>query len=732
MTGHLQSRLQTLEQQILLLTEENAQLTERAEDSLLLGLISENIQNLKNKIEILNNGVEQISILKDIPFCSCGSLVGCEIEKIASYTSFSNSIDIGYPIKISEDVLTDLKHGPTVISTLENISCSFEGSDFQPAFAALVPFKTQDIDSGVFLFIDSTSGKERFEPMLRLLHQAVDMIVLKYENTLLLDALQVANVELEQCVKNGACNSIVSSKTMQESELKYRQLVENANDAIFVAQGGRFVFFNEKTLVDLKYDREELGRLTLLELVHPEFRDFATECYAKRASSDPDIPATYTLKVLTKEKDELIVQISSVMVDWDGKPATLNFARDITDQRRLEESLHRAQKMEAIGQLTSGIAHDFNNMLGGIMGATEMLGLYLSDDAKAKQFHKMILDAAARATELTKQLLSFSRSSKQNSTPVDVHGVINEAIVLLENSVDPRIIIQTDLKAAESTVTGNRSQLQNVFINLGINGSQAMPDGGTLFISSSLEQLDAHYCNYSSFNIHPGNYLALEIQDTGIGIAPEHMGKIFEPFFTTKEQGQGTGLGLASVYGTIQQYGGAITVSSEATTGTTFNVLLPLVDAEPTKEIIPQTLQRGSARILVVDDEEMMRRTAKAILEKLGYEVRVARDGQEGLQIYLQENSAFDLVLLDMVMPVMNGRDCFEAMREHNPNVLVVLSSGLVEEEDLKEMKQHGLVGFVRKPYLSSTLSQTIHEALKQRSNNTSHHLLRSFSSTSH
>ncbi len=715
MTDELSSQLRSLEQQLSALTEENAHFAERAEDSLLLGLISENIQSLRNQFEIFSNGLEQISILKGIPFCSCGQLIGGKIEKIASYASFSDTVSIGYPIKINEDVLTDLKYGPVLISNLENLSCTFDRSTFQPTIAALVPFKTQDITDGVFIFLDNTPEKERFAPMLMLLNHAVDMIASKYDNIFLLDALRAANKHLEQRVQERTFELTKANRAMEESELKYRQLVENANDAIFVVLDGRLVFFNEKTLKDLKYEREELLNLPLLEIIHPASRDLVTEYYAKRVDNNPEIPSTCTITAFTKDKGELTVQISSVLVDWNGKPAILNFARDISDQRRLEESFHQAQKMEAIGQLASGIAHDFNNMLGGIIGAAEMLGLYLPDDAKAKKFHQTILQAAARAAGLTKKLLSFSRSSKQSARPVNVHDVINEAVVLLENSIDPRIKIQLSLNAAKSTVIGDPSQLQSIFLNLGINGSHAMPDGGTLFISSDIAELDILYCNYSTFGIQPGTYLELKIRDTGVGIAPEHLGRIFEPFFTTKEQGQGTGLGLASAYGTIQQHGGVITVHSRAGTGTTFHVFFPLAVAESAQQIITPILQKGRGRILVVDDEQVMRRTAKAILEELGYEVIVARNGQEGLQIYLQENAAFDLVLLDMAMPVMNGRDCFEAMRKHNPDVLVVLSSGFSKVEDLQEMKDHGLVGLVRKPYSSSTLSQTIHEALQKR-----------------
>jgi PAS domain S-box-containing protein len=714
MNENISSQRAILEQQIQVLTEENARLADRAEDSLLLGLISKSIENPYDKFELFSSGVEQISILKGIPFCSCGQLMGNKIERITSYVSFSDSLNFGYPIELRSEVLADLQNGPVIVSDIQNIQYSFGGSDFRPKNIALVPFKAHRLPDGIFVFMDDTSEEEYFASMLILLNQAVDLIVSKYNNISLLEALQKANRELEQRVKRRTHELTLANEAIQKSEYKYRQLIDNASDAIFVVQNGRLAFFNNKTIQDLRYSREELSNLPLMQLIHPDCKDLIQAFYDKRIAGDTSPPDTYTVTALTKDRSEIIVAISSVLVDWNGKPATLNFAKDISEQRKIEEKLHQSQKMEAIGQLASGIAHDFNNMLGGIMGAAEMLGFYLPDDSKARKFHLIILEAANRAAGLTRKLLSFSRSSQQVSTPVKVHNILEEAIVLLENSIDPRIKIQPILKATSSTVCGDPSLLQNVFINLGINASQAMPDGGTIFFSSENTVLDSLFCRHSTFNIKPGNYLELEIRDTGVGILPEHLGKIFEPFFTTKTQGQGTGLGLASVYGTIQQHGGAIKVYSEVGAGTTFHLLLPLADKTATQQAAIPHLYKGKGHILVVDDEEVMRLTAEAILQELGYDVTVASDGHEGLEKYKQQGAVYDLVLLDMVMPVMNGRDCFEAMKKLNPHVRVVLSSGFSREEDLQEMKANGLLGLVRKPYRSTTLSKAIHDALMQ------------------
>lgn len=382
------------------------------------------------------------------------------------------------------------------------------------------------------------------------------------------------------------------------------------------------------------------------------------------------------------------------------------------EKARLLEQLNHAQKMDAVGQLAGGIAHDFNNMLGGILGAGHMLLSYLPDHPKARNFHTLIMQSAGRAADLTRQLLTFSRTSSKASTPVDIHAIIQETITLLKNTTDRRIKIETDLQAEQSSIIGDPSQLQSAILNLGINASQAMPGGGTLCFSTRLLEIDHVICETSPFDLQPGQFLEIDVRDTGCGIPAENLGRIFEPFFTTKELGKGTGLGLAAVYGTIKQHGGSITVCSELETGTNFQILLPLNSAEIPAEPVSQESIKGQGTILVVDDEEVMRITAKAILEDLGYTVLLANNGEEALAVFREKGDTIDLVILDMIMPVMNGKDCFFALQQLNPDVRVMLSSGFAREEDLEDMKKCGLKGFIHKPYLSGALSQSVHSAL--------------------
>ena len=386
--------------------------------------------------------------------------------------------------------------------------------------------------------------------------------------------------------------------------------------------------------------------------------------------------------------------------------------RDITKQHALEEQLRQSQKMESVGQLAGGIAHDFNNMLGGIMGCAELLGKYLVDDPTARKFHGMILKSSEQAAQLTQNLLAFARRQVAASTVIDLHDTIQQALTLLQSTTDRRIEINSSLTASPSFVVGEPSQLQSVFLNLGINASHAMPDGGILSISTSVIDLDKATCIASRFDLTPGPHIQIEVSDTGCGIPTKDLPRIFEPFFTTKGQGKGTGLGLSAAYGTVQHHNGSITASSEIGKGTGFHILLPIADELEGEATPDQLAVVGSGTILVVDDEDVIRMTAEAILCHLGYTVVLAGNGAEALEIYKAKPGGFDLVMLDMIMPVMNGRDCFTALKQINPAQPIIISSGFSKEGEIQAMKQQGLFAFLRKPFNQATLSQVVYDAL--------------------
>ena len=371
-------------------------------------------------------------------------------------------------------------------------------------------------------------------------------------------------------------------------------------------------------------------------------------------------------------------------------------------------------KMDTLGQLAGGITHDFNNMIGGIMGASQLMRPYLKGMKTAEEYLDLIVSTSQRAADLTKELLIFSRKRKKASTPFDLEEEIKETVKLLSRTLDKKTAITTELTGTPCPVVGDPSLIQNALMNLGINASHAMPEGGQILIRTEKTDISDKKARKSLFDLQPGTYLKVTFRDTGTGIPKELKDRIFEPFFTTKEEGHGTGLGLSAVYRTVERHGGSIEVKSRINEGTSFIILLPL--AEQKGDLKPDTENRiaGTGNVLVVDDDMAMRLTAKEILKDLGYQVWVEEDGRKGLEYYRRNYRDIDLVILDMVMPLMNGKDCFLSMKEINPELKAILTSGFTSEEDLSQMRAEGLNGFCRKPYTIAQLSQVLNEVLHE------------------
>ena len=381
----------------------------------------------------------------------------------------------------------------------------------------------------------------------------------------------------------------------------------------------------------------------------------------------------------------------------------------------MEEQIRQTQKMDLIGQLAGGVAHDFNNMLTAILGSAELMERHVEDNAAAVKLLGNIQQAARRSAELTGQLLAFSRKRQKNAVHVHIDTTINDVISLLERTIDKNITLETRLTAEHSSVTGDPTLLQNALLNLGVNARDAMPEGGVITFATANVELDGNYCDSSSFAVNPGSYIEITVTDTGVGMTQEVIRQAFEPFFTTKEVGKGTGLGLAAVYGTITDHHGSVDIYSEPGVGTVFKIHLPLADGHYRELPSSQELIRGSGGVLLVDDEEMIRDIGRAILENTGYRVYHAENGEQALEVYARERKNISMVILDMVMPVLGGKETLRRLMADYPDIKVLISSGFHHKGTLEELGKLGAQGFLQKPYSSQELCRMVADAIRER-----------------
>ncbi len=391
-------------------------------------------------------------------------------------------------------------------------------------------------------------------------------------------------------------------------------------------------------------------------------------------------------------------------------------AEEITEQKRLEEQLHQSDKMAAIGVLAGGIAHDFNNMLAVIIGNAELALDEMHDGSNESGYHiEQILKASKRATDLVRHILTFSRKSERQQKPLKLGPLLKETAKLLRGSLLSTVRIKLNIDTDEDAILADPAQVQQVLMNLATNAAQAMgEDGGTLTIGLAKAELGEGDPTLSD-NMEPGHYVRLTMHDTGIGIPRELRERIFEPFFTTKEPGQGTGMGLAVVYGIIKSHGGAITVDSKAGKGSTFGVYFPAIEgiAEETtrkRDRVPT----GAERVLVVDDESSVLRTASETLKRLGYRVTTAGSGAEGWKTFESDPQAFDLVMTDQVMPEMTGMRFAQRMLEVRADVPIILFTGYAEVSS-EQARAAGISEFLMKPFSKQRLAETVRRVLDGR-----------------
>lgn len=406
-------------------------------------------------------------------------------------------------------------------------------------------------------------------------------------------------------------------------------------------------------------------------------------------------------------------QIKSLNILISIAATALQNAKLHEEVKKTEAQLHQAQKMEAIGVLAGGIAHDFNNILYAMLGYTQMAEKNAPEEIG--DYLKEVMTAGNRAKDLIKQILTFSRHTEEEKSPVRLVSIIKESVKLMKASLPANIEIRSNISSESGTVMASLSQMHQVLINLCTNAGYAMRDSGGILTIDLKEILVSESQDHSETELYPGSYMLLTISDTGCGIDKGIMDKIFDPFFTTKPKGEGTGMGLAVVHGIIKSHGGKITLSSEQNKGTTFHIFLPQIKAtmETVLEKNEKRIIGGNERILLVDDEEMLAKMQERIMTRLGYKVTTETDPIKALEKFCAEPNAFDLIVTDMSMPKMTGINLAEKIHAKRHDLPIIILSGYIPEIDRETTKAIGIRNFIQKPVSVELLSGAIREALE-------------------
>lgn len=506
-------------------------------------------------------------------------------------------------------------------------------------------------------------------------------------------------------------------EALRKSEERYRELVEHANSIIMRCdRNGRITSFNEYAQQLFGYSEAEIIGRHLVGTIVPASETSGRDL-RKLIDDICDHPQEHRYNInenITKSgKRVWIAWTNKIMSDERGCPnGILSIGTDITKQRLLEEELRQAQKMQAIGELAGGIAHDFNNMIHGISGYAEVIQ-QISKDSRISEYTNHILTTARHAAELTKQLLTFARKGNYQLKDCNTHEITRDVCAMLGRTIDRRIRIEQLLEANRPHIIGDPAQLKSALLNIGINAKDAMPNGGTLRFTSSNITFNKGM-TIADFEVQPGHYLLITISDNGTGMPPEVRRRIFEPFFTTKESGRGAGLGLAAVHGTIHLHKGAIRCHSQEGEGSTFKLYLPISKAREEKQGKPASASPAQRKlnIMVVDDEAIVRSYSKTLFEMNGHKVVTFATAEQAITYYRQHCDRVDLVILDMIMPGMDGQELFAFLRRINPEVKALLSTGYSVDSKVQEVISEGVLDCIQKPFTYERLSKKIEELI--------------------
>ena len=503
-----------------------------------------------------------------------------------------------------------------------------------------------------------------------------------------------------------------AEQSLRQSEERYRVLFDRNLAAVFHTSGDKLLDCNEAMCRMFGYSREELHALDLRTL----YCDISDRSTGQKLLYHDGYLKNHQVELRRKDGTVITVLSNLDVFHEEGKqvPIVVGVMLDITEVRRLQEQLLQAQKMEAIGKLAGGIAHDFNNILMVIQSYTELLQDRLPADSGHRKHTREIMKAADRAASLTRQMLAFSRKQILSPVVLDLNAVVDEAAKMLRRLIGEDIDFRVRSAKSLWAVEADSDQIVQVLMNLCVNARDAMPEGGALTIATGNAMVEDRNIAKQE-HVPPGDYVWLSVTDTGTGISKEMQGRIFDPFFTTKEVGKGTGLGLATVYGIVKQSGGYVWVNSELGQGACFTICLPRAGAVIAHNVPAraETQPLGTGTILVAEDEDALRQAMSGYLSSLGYTVLEADSGKQALSVASQHEGHIDLLLTDLVMPGMSGRELAQTLGSLRPDLKTICMSGYSDDVTLRHGVHELSATFLQKPFSLGTLARKVRDTLK-------------------
>lgn len=666
------------------------QLDEQRRQLLALNTIAEAVNRVVDLREVLQTALEKITEM--LP-ASTGWIYLLEENRLVLKSARGSTLDF---IQLHDPSL----HTPSLWLNQPRVEREAQTSADGRIHPALKEFGIQFWASIPLLTIDGTAGA----------------LIVAGQNYPMFTAKQAELMETFGTQISVALTNALLFERVRASEQRYADLFENAPDLYVSVNREHAIVGCNRTGADLLgYPKERILGLPL-EALFARDRQPAVATVIERMFAEGKALKDIEEQLRRRDGSPLNVILNSTLV-FDDKGRTVNariVARDITERKLMEGAILHAQKIDSIGNLAGGIAHDFNNILAAILGSASIMRRRLSARSPMGKYVEIIESSARRGSSLTRQLLTFARKTETIVEPVDMHQVIEETIELFRRSVTKEIDVRTVLTSDPATVSGDSGQIQQALLNLFLNARDAMPAGGTLTITTEVTAADARTTSQFS-SVRPGLFVAVRVEDTGHGISAEIQNRIFEPFFTTKDHG--TGLGLSVVYGVVQNHGGFITMETTPGHGTTMTVYLPqTVAGKPARaRERRKRIPRGTEQILMIDDELSVCEVARDMLTEQGYTVHLAHDGEAGVEFYRSRQGMVDLILLDINMPIMGGKEAFELLRALNPAVPIIIVTGYGREAVETSAFSSEVNGFIQKPFQLDTLATKVRQVLDGR-----------------